>query len=104
MKQIVIDEAQKFVLYLENCDGNSWNQLMQQLSSFYQSKNGLFFFGFGIELCVNFAEKYFGQYWYSFCSQEAKYDFRLAQQSVILFAAAEILADTNAEFNLGNFY
>jgi hypothetical protein len=104
MNQTVIEESQKFVLYLENCDGNDWNSLMQQLSEIYQSRGGLLFFGLGFELCCVFAEKHFGQYWYSFCPQDLKYDFRLAQNSVILFAAAEILAGAGEEFKLGNLH
>lgn len=104
MKQIVIDEAQKFVLYLENVDGFDWNNLMRQLSALYQARQGLMFFGLGMDYCLNYVEKYFNAYWGSFCAQHVKYDFRMSRKSVVLFAAAEILAGASEEFKLGNFF
>jgi hypothetical protein len=104
MNQQVIDEAVKFVLYLENVDGPSWNSLMRELSSIHQANFGYCYFGLGMEPCLQFVDKWFGQYWYSFCPQELKYDFRLYQNTVILFAAAEILAGAEKEFKIGNYF
>lgn len=104
MKQIVIDEAQKFILYLENVDGLSWTHLMRQLSALYQTRRGSMFFGLGMSYSVNYADRYFQPYWNNYCTQHVKHEFRVSKESVVLFAAAEILAGANEEFKIGNFY
>jgi hypothetical protein len=43
MQQELINEIAKFILYLENVDGESWNSLMKELSATYGARQGLMY-------------------------------------------------------------
>jgi hypothetical protein len=98
------DESGKFLLFLENHDGNSFNIMMRDLCEIYAlSKEGHFdFLPSAVSRAATFTESHFSVYWAKFA--ESRDYFFVNKTQIIAFVATELVVSALNEFKLGNIY
>lgn len=89
-------------LYLENCDGASWNELARELQCIYRDVPASDYLCVAAATCSDFATSNF---WSAFRGTDAFEIAWLSSQRAALVTAVsiEIATGWRAEFDLGNF-
>ncbi len=98
------DESGKYLLFLENHDGKTFNELMRDLCQIYAlSEEGSFdYLPSSISRAATFTSLHFPLYWAKFASDR---DFFFANKlEIIAFVSAELAISALKEFQLGNLY
>ena len=101
-------EIDHFAIFLENCDGESYNKLMKSLSWIYEnmdeppcSRDDSYFVAAIFE-CARFVAKHFGVFWSKYCNERELF---LANKNEIISVVAYRFAQyALSEFKLGNVY
>jgi hypothetical protein len=98
------DSLASLTVYLENCDGVSWNELAREIERIYREVPPSDFLSVAAATCSSFANSNF---WCAFSgSVDAFKASWLSEHRAALVTAAsiEIAAGWRAEFDLGNFF
>jgi hypothetical protein len=98
------DESGKFLLFLENHDGNSFNAMMRDLCKIYAlSKEGHFdFLPSAVSRATTFTDSHFSVYWAKFADDREFFFDRKTE--IVAFVATELAISALNEFRLGNIY
>lgn len=96
--------TEEFVLFLENCDGPSWNQLGSDLCEIYARSREDSSFSY-LANAASIASLYATQHFHEF--QRVAYGRYISPSvkiSLTAYASAQIAADFFGEFEIGNVY
>jgi hypothetical protein len=98
------EQSGKFLLFLENCNGVSFNSMMRDLCQIYVlSQEGHFdYLPSAVSRASAFACSYFSFYWAKFA--EGKDYFLASKTEIVAFVATELAVSALNEFKLGNIY
>jgi hypothetical protein len=98
------DESGKFLLFLENHDGNSFNAMMRDLCKIYAlSQEGHFdFLPSAVSRATTFTDSHFSVYWAKFA--ESRDYFFANKPEIVAFVATELAISALKEFEIGNLY
>jgi hypothetical protein len=101
-KQLFPDCLNNLILYLENCDGESWNKLRRELEAVYKAVSPTAYLPLASAACVDFATHWF---WKAFAERDAfKTRWLINNRSKLITAACVAIAEgERQEFDLGNF-
>jgi hypothetical protein len=94
-------DKEHFRLFIENKNGDNWNQFVRGLCSLYfacdtedhKINSGLFY-------AVEFVEKYYSEFLVNFAA--CKRRFLREKEEVILMVAADLVNQEYTEFEIGN--
>lgn len=108
MQASFLREIDHFAIFLENCDGESYNKLMRSLSWIHENTDeGPYpwsgsYFNAAIFECAQFVAKHFGVFWSKYCNERELF---LAHKNEIISVVAYRFAQSAlSEFKLGNVY
>lgn len=108
MQASFLREIDHFAIFLENCDGESYNKLMRSLSWIHENTDeGPYpwsgsYFNAAIFECAQFVTKHFGVFWSKYCNERELF---LAHKNEIISVVAYRFAQSAlSEFKLGNVY
>lgn len=104
MSRLLIEECEKFALYIANEDANTWNGLCRELTVLYKENDEEVFDFLALDCCYKVANEMLGNYFHRFCQDELKALFYRHSRGVIAHAAAEILFRIKRELEIGNYY
>jgi hypothetical protein len=98
------EQSGKFLLFLENHDGASFNSMMRDLCQIYVlSQEGHFdYLPSAVSRASTFAHSHFSLYWAKFADDREFFFDRKTE--VVAFAATELAISALNEFKLGNIY
>jgi hypothetical protein len=98
------EESGKYLLFLENHDGKTFNQLMRDLCQIYAlSQEGHFdYLPSSVSRATTFAGSHFPLYWAKFASD--RNFFFVNKLEIIAFTSTELATSALKEFQLGNLY
>lgn len=104
--QQLIQECEKFALYIANADAQTWNSLCRALTLIWQDHLGeekVFDF-LGFDRCHRAVDRMFGNYFHSYCPSDLKNLFYQNSRAVVALTAQEILFRIKAELEIGNYF
>jgi len=101
-KHLFPDSLNSLVLYLENCDGNSWNELRSRLEMIFKTVPANGYLPLASAVCNDFVTHWF---WKAFPERDSfKTQWLINNRSRLVTAACVAIAHGElAEFQLGNF-
>jgi len=98
------EQSKKFLLFLENHDGKTFNQLMRDLCQIYvlSQEGHLNYLPSAVSRATTFTQSHFSVYWAKFADSR---DYFFANKpEIIAFVATELAVSALKEFKLGNIY
>jgi hypothetical protein len=95
-------DVQHFILFLENYDGKSVNELMKDLCSIYKKsvEDGFDFIALASARAASFVNFFYPVFWAKYA--ENKQEFFESKIEIVSFVATSIANSAFAEFELGN--
>lgn len=104
--ELLIQECEKFALYIANRDASTWNTLCCDLTSIwkkYKDEERQFDF-LGFDRCHRVVDGMYGNYFHAYCENSLKNLFYRHSRAVIALTSQEILFRIKAELELGNYF
>lgn len=98
------EQSGKFLLFLENHDGKTFNQLMRDLCQIYVlSQEGHFdYLPSAISRATTFTSSHFSLYWAKFA--DSRDYFFTNKAEIIAYVSTELATSALKEFEIGNVY
>jgi hypothetical protein len=104
MKLAQNHDVSHFLVFLENVDGNSYNQLMRDLCAIYADSltGSITYLASAVARSTTFASKYYPLFWAKY--SENKNFFHQHRGEITAFVATELSVSALNEFQIGNVY
>lgn len=97
-------ECKSYLLFLENYDGQSFNELMRELCLYYSEaqEQQLSFMPNAVARAVNFCSTHYAFYWAKYAKD--KNSFARDKAEICAYVATELVLYAKREFEIGNVY